>query len=85
MPDHLWVPGSVRAFVRGLADDELRKTVNLAIMSLIDDPVPPGARPFEADGDEIEGAYEIDIDLLTVFYTVHGEHLTVHVITWRVL
>ena len=40
MPDHLWVPASVRAFVRELADKEVRKAINLAIISLVDDPLP---------------------------------------------
>lgn len=85
MPDHLWMPVSVRAFIRGLADEDLRKTVNLAIMSLADDPLPPDAREFLADGDKIENAYELDVDLVTIFYTVDDAHVFVQAIAWRVL
>lgn len=85
MPDHLWVPASVRAFIRGLADDELRRTIRLTLMELTDDPLPPDARVFRADGEEIANAYELDVDLVTVFYTVHGEHVSVQAIAWRVL
>jgi hypothetical protein len=85
MPDHLWVPGSVRAFIRDIADDDLRRTINLAIIGLADDPLPPDARVFRVDGEEIEGAYELDVDLVTVFYTVHGEHVAIQAITWRIL
>jgi uncharacterized membrane protein (DUF4010 family) len=85
MPDHLWVPASVRAFIRELADEGLRKTVNLAVMSLVDDPLPPDARAFRTDGDQVENAYELDVDLITIFYTVHGEHLAIQAVVWRVL
>jgi hypothetical protein len=85
MPDHLWVPPSVRAFIRDLAAEELRRTINLTIMSLADDPLPPDARLFRADGDEIENAYELDVDLVTIFYTVNDEHVFVQTINWRVL
>lgn len=85
MPDHLWLPASVRAFIRDIADDELRRAVKLALVELADDPLPPEARSFRPDGEEIEDAYELDVDLVTIFYTVHGEHVAVHTIAWRVL
>jgi hypothetical protein len=84
MPDHLWVPASVRDFVRGLSDD-LRKATNLAIMALQDDPLPPDARVFRAGGEEIKGCYELDIDLVTIFYVVDGEHAMIQVVDWRIL
>jgi hypothetical protein len=83
MPDHLWVPPSVRAFIRDLASDELRSTVNLAIMSLADDPVPPDAREFHVDDELIKYTYQLDVELLTIYYTVGGEHVFVQEIRWR--
>jgi uncharacterized membrane protein (DUF4010 family) len=84
--DHLWVPPSVRAFIRELADEELRSAVNLAIMDLLGDPVPPDAREFRVDDDLIKYAYELDVyDSVTIFYTVHGKDVFVQSITWRVL
>jgi hypothetical protein len=86
MADHLWVPSSVRAFIRELADDDLRRTVYLTIMSLADDPVPPDAREFRVDDDLYEYTYELDVDgVITIFYTVDGEHVFVRTINWRVL
>src|SRR6266545_4929437 len=85
MPDHLWMPASVRAFIRDIVDADLRRTVNLVIIGLIDDPFPSDARVFRVDGEEIEDAYEVDVDLVTIFYTVHGAHVAVQAIHWRVL
>jgi hypothetical protein len=83
MPDHLWVPPSVRTFIRELADDKLRDAVNLAIMSLADDPVPPDAVVFRVAGEEIENAFELEVDLLMLYYSVEDEHVFVHKVDWR--
>jgi hypothetical protein len=86
MADHLWIPPSVRLFIRELADEELRRAVNLAVIGLLEDSVPPDAREFRVDDDLIKYAYELDVDeSLTIFYTVDGEHVFVQSITWRVL
>ncbi|MGI8333245.1 hypothetical protein ACRYCC_25110 [Actinomadura scrupuli] len=54
-------------------------------MALQDDPVPPDARVFRAGGEEIEGCYELDVELVTIFYIVDGEHVMIQVVDWRVV
>jgi uncharacterized membrane protein (DUF4010 family) len=82
----LWIPPSVRAFIRELANEELRRAINLAIMGLMGDPVPPEAREFRVDDDLVKYAYELDVyESVTIFYTVDGEHVFVQSIAWRLL
>jgi hypothetical protein len=35
--------------------------------------------------EEIKGCYELDIDLVTIFYVVDGEHVMIQVVDWRIL
>ncbi|WP_280478061.1 hypothetical protein [Nocardia asiatica] len=52
--------------------EQLRFKVRLALLDLLDDPLPlaKGVIPFRADGDEIPDAYEWDIGGVTIFYTL---------------
>ncbi|WP_433731016.1 hypothetical protein ACQP0C_05130 [Nocardia sp. CA-129566] len=52
--------------------DVLRVRVRLALLDLLDDPLPlaKGAIPFRAGGDEIPDAYEWDIGGVTIFYNL---------------
>ncbi|WP_433198786.1 hypothetical protein ACQP1G_04930 [Nocardia sp. CA-107356] len=52
--------------------EKLRVRLRLALLDLLDDPLPlaRGAIPFRADGDEIPDAYEWDIGGVTVFYNL---------------
>ncbi|WP_039800578.1 hypothetical protein [Nocardia araoensis] len=52
--------------------EQLRFKVRLALLDLLDDPLPlaKGAIPFRADGDEIPDAYEWDIGGVTIFYNM---------------
>ncbi|WP_280241497.1 hypothetical protein [Nocardia abscessus] len=52
--------------------EQLRFKVRLALLDLLDDPLPlaKGAVPFRADGDEIPDAYEWDIGGVTIFYNL---------------
>jgi hypothetical protein len=76
LPDHLWVPDSVRDVIRDLPP-EFRKAARLAIMVLADDPVPPDARAFA----DLPGAYELDVDgVITIFYVVSGPDVMIQVV-----
>jgi hypothetical protein len=50
----------------------LRVKVRLALLDLIGDPLPlaRGAIPFKVEGEEIPGAYEWDIEGVTIFYNL---------------
>ncbi|MFI5719830.1 hypothetical protein [Nocardia sp. NPDC051750] len=52
--------------------DKLRLKVRLALLDLLDDPLPlaNGAIPFRAGGEEIPDAYEWDLGGVTIFYNV---------------
>ncbi|QIS23723.1 hypothetical protein [Nocardia terpenica] len=52
--------------------EQLRVTVRLALLDLLDDPLPlaKGAIPFQAGGEEIPDAYEWNLGGVTVFYNI---------------
>ncbi|MEV6556120.1 hypothetical protein AB0M22_10425 [Nocardia sp. NPDC051756] len=52
--------------------EHLRVKVRLALLELLDDPMPlaKGAKPFRAGGDEIPDAYEWDVGGVTIFYNL---------------
>lgn len=76
MPDHVWVPDSVRATLRQLPPEFL-KAARLAIMMLVDDPIPPDARPFA----DLPGAYELDVDgVVTIYYVATDRDIMIQAV-----
>jgi len=75
LPDHFWVPDSVRDAIRGLPP-EFRNATRLAIMALADDPA-PDAR----SSADLPGAYELDVDgTVTIFYVASGSDIMIQAV-----
>lgn len=77
LPDHIWMPSSVRDTVRRLPA-EVRATVLVAIFMLTGDPVPPDAKPFA----ELDGAYTLEVEIAgvivaTIYYVATGRDVMV--------
>lgn len=67
MPDHLVYAYGVRREVAGFPA-EIRRAAQLAILELLDDPVPPEAKPFtEGIG---HANYELSTEHATIYYLV---------------
>jgi hypothetical protein len=49
-------------------------------------PDPPDAREFTLDEERVAYAYELDVDLLTIYYTVMDHNnVAIQAVTWRVI
>lgn len=83
MPDHIWLPDSAKKLLRELPWS-YRSATQLAIMALLDDPIPPDARAFYVEGEQIPDAYELDVTgregIITVYYVVSDAHIMIQVV-----
>ncbi|MFI0367088.1 hypothetical protein ACH35V_04365 [Actinomadura sp. 1N219] len=76
LPDHLVVPRSLRLLIAGMAP-HYRTAVQLVIMSLLSDPVPPDAKPLGIEGLEYDH-YTLTRDDVTVYYLVTGDSIVIN-------
>lgn len=67
MPDHLMVPPGTRQQMAVLPE-ALRKLVFDAILLLLEQPQPPGSRPYEGVAD----MYWLELDEVTIYYNAYG-------------
>lgn len=76
MPDHLVIPRSIRLRIAAMAP-HYRTAIQLVLMSLFTDPVPPDAKPLGIE--ELEHAhYVLTRDDVTVYYLVMGESVVIN-------
>ncbi|SEG92372.1 hypothetical protein SAMN04489712_13331 [Thermomonospora echinospora] len=67
MPDHLLYAYGIRREVAGFPA-HIRRAAELAILGLLDDPVPPHAKPFIEDLGH--ASYELPTEYATIYYLV---------------
>ncbi|MFV2177265.1 hypothetical protein ACFHW2_09775 [Actinomadura sp. LOL_016] len=75
MPDHLVVSRTIRLQIAALAP-HYRTAVQLMIMSLLSDAVPPDAKPLGIEGLEY-AHYVLTRDDVTVYYLLMGDETIV--------
>ncbi|GAA4382207.1 hypothetical protein GCM10023088_47450 [Actinomadura verrucosospora] len=76
MPDHLSMTRSIRLQIAAMAP-HYRTAVQLVIMSLMTDPVPPDAKPLGIE--ELDHAhYVVTRDDMTVYYLLMGETIVIN-------
>lgn len=75
MPDHLVLSRTIRLQIAALAP-RYRTAIQLMIMSLLSDPVPPDAKPLGIE--DLEHAhYVLTRDDVTVYYLLMGDETLV--------
>ncbi|TMQ94151.1 hypothetical protein ETD83_24340 [Actinomadura soli] len=67
MPDHLMIPAPVRRQMAALSEG-LRKLVFDVVLLLLEQPHPPGSRPYEGVAD----MYWLELDQVTIYYNAYG-------------
>ncbi|CNE06666.1 Uncharacterised protein [Mycobacterium tuberculosis] len=67
MPDHLMIPPGTRQQMAALPET-LRKLVFDVILVLLEQPQPPGSRPYEGVAD----MYWLKLDDVTIYYNAYG-------------
>jgi len=67
MPDHLMIPPGTRRQMAALPE-ALRKVVFDVILLLLEQPQPPGSRPYEGVAD----MYWLELDDVTIYYNAYG-------------
>lgn len=67
MPDHLMIPPAVRAQLAALPE-VLRKVVFDVVLLLLEQPHPPGSRPYKGVAD----MYWLEPEEVTVYYNAYG-------------
>ncbi|GAA4324958.1 hypothetical protein GCM10023178_37350 [Actinomadura luteofluorescens] len=76
MPDHLTMSRFIRLQIAAMAP-HYRTAIQLVIMSLLSDPVPPDAKPLGIE--DLEFAhYVVTRDDITVYYLVMGETVVIN-------
>lgn len=76
MPDHLVVTRTLRLTIAGMAP-HYRTAIQLVIMSLLSDPVPPDAKPLGIEGLE-HAHYTVTRDDVIVHYLVMGDTIVIN-------
>ena len=76
MPDHLVVARTLRLQIASMAL-HYRTAIQLVIMSLMSDPIPPDAKPLGIEGLE-HAHYTVTRDDVTVYYLVMGETIVIN-------
>jgi hypothetical protein len=76
LPDHLVVARSIRLRIAGLAP-HYRTAIELVVMSLLRDPVPPDAKPVGIEG-LAYAHYTVTRDDVTVYYLLTGDTIVIN-------